>query len=218
MRSTAESSPDESLADEGAPHEVFIRRARAALAEGGADEEAMVRIFAHRVAAHRHHSPVPWTSSELPQQGAHASTHSLHTFLVCRSWCGQIGAPLLQTREGRSRGLSFATSDKSASHAVLLGAQAKLVDDAEAECAALVSERAAVAAQLAATEENLEVSRAQFLRLNADFDNFRKRTARPPSPEHAARAGRLAPPCAAPGKLPLPAAAPAPRRTRSNRS
>ncbi len=63
---------------------------------------------------------------------------------------------------------------------MLLGAQAKLVDDAEAECAALVSERAAVAAQLAAAEENLEVSHAQFLRLNADFDNFRKRTARPP--------------------------------------
>lgn len=64
MRSTSESSPDESLADEGAPHEVFIRQARAALAEGGANEEAMVRITAHRVAAHL--SPVPWTSSGLP--------------------------------------------------------------------------------------------------------------------------------------------------------
>jgi len=72
---------------------------------------------------------------------------------------------------------------------VLLGAQAKLVDDAEAECAALVSERAAVAAQLAAAEENLEVSRAQFLRLNADFDNFRKRTARPLEPRARRRGG-----------------------------
>lgn len=62
---------------------------------------------------------------------------------------------------------------------MLLGAQAKLVDDAETECAALVSERAAVAAQLAAAEQSLEVSRTQFLRLTADFDNFRKRTARP---------------------------------------
>jgi len=85
MRSTSESSPDESLADEGAPHEVFIRQARAALAEGGADEEAMVRVTAHRVAAHLHHSralDIFWAALA----GADASTHSQHTTLrVCRS-------------------------------------------------------------------------------------------------------------------------------------
>ena len=43
----------------------------------------------------------------------------------------------------------------------------------------LVEQNAAVAAQLAAAEETGEVARAQFLRLTADFDNFRKRTVRP---------------------------------------
>ena len=50
------------------------------------------------------------------------------------------------------------------------------MDEAEAQFAALAEQHAALSAQLATAEEGLEVARAQFLRLNADFDNFRKRT------------------------------------------
>lgn len=56
------------------------------------------------------------------------------------------------------------------------GVQAEFLDTAEAEFAGLVEQNAAVAAQLAAAEETGEVARAQYLRLTADFDNFRKRT------------------------------------------
>jgi hypothetical protein len=221
MRSTSESSPDESLADEGAPHEVFIRQARAALAEGDTDEEAMVRTPSHQIAAH-----VQALYLGHPRAATAGCTcrHSLTAHAPCPSlvvWASRC-AFAADAGGGEARVIPL-VPHKSAPHAVLLAAQTKLVDDAEAECAALVKERAAVAAQLAAAEENLEVSRAQFLRLNADFDNFRKRTARPPSPEHAAGAGRSTPPRAAPRALPLRApgrcaAAPAPRRTRTDRS
>ena len=53
------------------------------------------------------------------------------------------------------------------------------MDEAEAHFAALVEQQASLSAQLATAEEGLEVARTQFLRLNADFDNFRKRTVRP---------------------------------------
>ena len=59
--------------------------------------------------------------------------------------------------------------------------QTEFLDTAEAEFAGLVEQNAAVAAQLAAAEETGEAARAQFLRLTADFDNFRKRTVRPRS-------------------------------------
>lgn len=69
--------------------------------------------------------------------------------------------------------------------------QAAFVDDAEAQFAALAEQHASLSAQLATAEEGLEVARAQFLRLNADFDNFRKRTVRPPAPmPWAERAGK----------------------------
>ena len=42
--STSESTEEDALVDEGAPHEVLIRHARSALAEGSASEETMVRM------------------------------------------------------------------------------------------------------------------------------------------------------------------------------
>ena len=41
--STSEGAEEDALVDEGAPHEVLIRQARSALAEGSASEETMVR-------------------------------------------------------------------------------------------------------------------------------------------------------------------------------
>ncbi|KAK9819054.1 hypothetical protein WJX81_003978 [Elliptochloris bilobata] len=93
--STSESSEEDALVDEGAPHEVLIRNARAMLEDCTLDEDAT----------------------------------------------------------------------------------AEFVNEAEAQFASLAEQRAVVEAQLATAEEGLEVARAQFLRLNADFDNFRKRTA-----------------------------------------
>ena len=63
------------------------------------------------------------------------------------------------------------------------------MDDAEAQFAALAEQHASLSVQLATAEEGLEVARAQFLRLNADFDNFRKRTVRLPAPLPQGAAG-----------------------------
>ncbi len=55
---------------------------------------------------------------------------------------------------------------------------AKTADDASGDEEDAVSEYNDVAAQISELEEKLEKATENFYRVNADYDNFRKRTAR----------------------------------------